>query len=288
MEPRMNIHNSFTKLRTGNRHSEIEMCEPGYQTALIAQLAAQMESISLTEMDEAALLNRVDTKYVLPAAILPQILIDIRSQYRVLCVQGRCLNHYRTLYFDSPDFSLYRMHVNGRAERSKVRCREYLDTHLSFLEIKEHTRKHRTIKQRLQTPKPVFAIAGDAAHWLDQIFPFKDDSLHPKLWNTFTRITLVRNEGPERVTLDLDLRFFAEERAASLDNVTIAEVKQEAGTNASPFIALMRSKGIHPCSFSKYVMGVSMLYEDVKKNTLKAKMHEIEKITGGYSYGYVC
>ncbi len=69
---------------------------------------------------------------------------------------GKRLNHYRTLYFDTPDFELYLLHVNGRADRYKVRSREYTDTHLSYLEVKHRTPKDRTIKERLST-----ARAGD-------------------------------------------------------------------------------------------------------------------------------
>lgn len=254
----------------------------------IQKLAAQMEPISLAEMDSAALLNRVDTKYVLPAIHLFDILKNLTSDYRVLCVQGRCLNHYRTLYFDSPDFSLFRMHVNGKAERYKVRSREYLDTHLSFLEVKQHTRKQRTVKQRLQTPKPVFSFTEVQAHWLQHVISGSASNLQPMLWNTFTRITLVGREKQERVTLDMDLNFFAESRAARMNRLVIAEVKQNPGTSASPFIMLMRDKRLHPSSFSKYVVGVSLLYEGVKKNAAKSQLQNITKIYGGLSHGYVC
>ena len=77
--------------------------------------------ISLDEMDAVALLNRIDTKFVMSTEQLVSALFALQSDYRILSINGQRLNHYRTLYFDTPDFELYNLHVNGRANRYKVR-----------------------------------------------------------------------------------------------------------------------------------------------------------------------
>ena len=77
-------------------------------TARIADVVAAFDPISLAEMERVSLLNRTDTKYVMGVSQLQRALAQIRDQYRVLEVNGTRLNHYQTLYFDTPDFALYR------------------------------------------------------------------------------------------------------------------------------------------------------------------------------------
>ena len=73
--------------------------------------------------------------------------------------------------------------------------------------MKHKTCKGRTIKQRIFTPEPVFEMTLDAESWLSGVFPYDSRVLEPKLWNTFTRITLVNRQMCERVTLDVDVNF---------------------------------------------------------------------------------
>mgnify|MGYP002682236895 CR=1 FL=1 len=235
-------------------------------------------------MDAVALLNRVDTKFVLTTAQLLQTLITLQSEYWVLAVKGHRLNHYRTLYFDTPNFDLYNLHVNGRADRYKVRSREYTDSHQSFLEVKHKTIKRRTIKERIRTEQPVLQLSLDHEHWLQGVFPYDCQSLQPKLWSTFVRITLVSKRGCERVTLDTDLAFYANNHFLRLDGLAIAEVKRDARTEESVFLALMHNQHIRPEGFSKYCLGVSLLYDQVKKNAMKPKIMKIQKMTEGASH----
>lgn len=244
----------------------------------LAGLAQGFAPITLKQMDAVALLNRTDTKFMLSNAQLLQALEAVQPGYRILAVAGQRLNHYRTLYFDTPDFELYHLHVNGRADRYKVRSREYTDSRESFLEVKHKTCKGRTIKTRILTPQPLVEMTLAAESWLHGVFPYDSRALEPVLWNTFMRITLVSKQHCERVTLDVDLAFYNESGMARLDGIAVAEVKMDAHGCASPFLAQMRTQRVHPRGFSKYVMGVSMLYERVKKNALKPKLLWIEKM----------
>ena len=240
--------------------------------------------ISLDEMDAVALLNRTDTKFVMSTEQLVSALSALQSAYRILSINGQRLNHYRTLYFDTPDFELYNLHVNGRANRYKVRSREYTDSALSFLEVKHKTSKERTIKNRISTDEPVMEMTLEAENWLSGVFPYDSKELEPKLWNTFTRITLVNIQHRERVTLDVNLAFSMSYRFARLDGVAIAEVKMDSGNQDSPFLAQMQKQRIRAQGFSKYCIGASMLYDQVKKNALKPKMLWIEKMTKGVTH----
>jgi hypothetical protein len=247
----------------------------------VAPLLARFAPISLGQMDEVALLNRIDTKFVLPARHVPDVLASLQSDYWALAVEGHRLSHYRTLYFDTPDFELYHAHVNGRAERYKVRSREYAESRLSFLEVKHKTRKDRTIKERLPTPEPVTLMTPGLKFWLGGVFPLDGGALEPKLWNTFKRMTLVGKHSRERVTLDIDLTFYAAGGVIRLDGIAVAEVKMDADSRASPFVAQMRARRIRERGFSKYAVGTAMLYEQVKKNALKPKLLWIEKMMHG-------
>lgn len=244
----------------------------------ITALIDAFEPISLKEMEGAALLNRVDTKFVLTLNQVRSALKALKADYSVLSIGGHHMNHYRSLYFDTPGFTLYHDHVNGRAERYKVRSREYTDTHLSFFEVKHKTRKNRTVKERIPTGGQVVRITPDVAGWLADVAPLEAGSLEPKLWNTFTRVTLVSKIVPERVTLDFDLVFYSENETASMDGLVVAEVKHDANRDSSPFLQQMRTQRILPHGFSKYAIGVAMLYEHVKKNAVKPKMLWLDRL----------
>ncbi len=244
-------------------------------------LAAGYAPIGLKQMDSVALLNRTDTKFVMSHEQLFKALSALQHDYWMLSVYCQRLSHYRTLYFDTPGFDLYNLHVNDRAERYKVRSREYTDSSLSFLEVKHKTRKGRTIKDRVLTAQPVVEITREAENWLHGVFPFECQALEPKLWNTFTRITLVSKQCCERVTLDVDLTFYTADHVVQLDGIAVAEVKMDKNGRLSPFLAQMRAQRIHPRGFSKYCLGVSMLYDHVKKNALKPKMLWVEKMIKG-------
>ncbi len=247
----------------------------------LEQVANEFSPISLAEMDAVALLDRIDTKFVLSEEQLVKTLAALRYDYRILAVQGQRLNHYRTLYFDTDTFDLYHLHVNDRGDRYKVRSREYTDSNISFLEVKHKTSKDRTIKERFSTHQPLVNINFEAENWLGNIFPYNSRELEAKLWNTFTRITLVNRKQCERVTLDVDLAFYTAQKQTRLNGIAVAEVKLNDRYQASPFLAQMRSQHIRPQGFSKYCIGVSLLYEQVKKNALKPRLLAIKKINQG-------
>jgi hypothetical protein len=242
-------------------------------------LLAKFDPISLAEMESVELLNRTDTKYVLRVSQLHYVLEHITGQYRVLETANTRLNLYQTLYFDTHDFRLYRQHHNGLRSRYKVRVREYVDSDLTFWEIKRKTNQERTIKSRLQTPELVGSIDDEQIdEFVDAHVPVDAQDLEPKLWNRFLRITLVSKQRPERLTLDLNLKFGWGDAVATLPGIVIAEVKQERSSQQSDFIQQMRRLGVRPTQFSKYCAGVYLLYDGVKINNFKPRMRLVEKL----------
>ena len=109
--------------------------------------------------------------------------------------------------------------------------------------------------------------------------PLSGRRLTAALWNHYTRITLVSKQRAERVTLDLDLAFTRETDRAAMPGIVVAEVKYQGVRHASEFARLMREHHVRETSFSKYCMGVSLLYPDVKHNRFKAKQRLVSRLT---------
>lgn len=242
------------------------------------------EACTLPEISDAALMRRVDTKFVFPARILPSLLPDLRVDYNVLEVDGVRVQHYQTVYYDTPDFQLYRQHHNGARDRFKLRVRSYLDSEADFLEVKRKDNRNCTHKTRLQTGAEVIVPSPRVDSFLQSNFPWGEAALVRKITNRFYRITLLSKSEQERLTLDLDLRFMCPAGAFSLPGVAIAEVKQPRFSVDSAFMAAMRKAGYRPIRFSKYCVGVALAYPQVKRNAFKPLLRQIEKLVLGGSY----
>ncbi|MDX9752149.1 MAG: polyphosphate polymerase domain-containing protein, partial [Flavobacteriales bacterium] len=214
--------------------------------------------ITLAEMDRVALLDRTDTKYVLPAAMLPGVLHELLPEYRLLEVDGVRGTAYRSLYLDTADLRHYHDHHNRRTFRNKVRYREYLGSGLAYLEVKRKTGRGGTDKVR----KRITAIPErpDAAQLaFIQKATGRTDELRPVLWNTFTRYTLVHRVRAERLTIDVGLRFAWDDQERALGPVVVAELKERRADRGSPFAMAMRARGIRPAGMSKYCVGMLLM-----------------------------
>lgn len=253
----------------------------GHVTADFVRLLRGFDPIGLAELDRVALLDRTDTKYVLTADQLYAALAVLRSDYWVLDIDRVRVHPYQTLYFDTADFALYMRHHAGRPIRYKVRSREYVDTHRSFMEVKVKTVNNRTSKKRIETRTLLTQFTPEASRFVGAYLPLDTRCLEPKLWNTFGRVTLVSKQHAERLTLDLDLRFGRDGQSVGLPGVAIAEVKQAGINRHSDFIQQMRALHAHPTGFSKYCVGVALLYEGVKHNNFKAKLGLLDKLMRG-------
>lgn len=241
-------------------------------------LLNQYDPITLAEMDAVKLLNRVDTKFVMHEREMFEILQAVSSKYNVLDAEGSRIHSYRTLYFDTDNLDMYTHHHNDWQNRYKVRCREYVNSGVAFLEIKRKTNKQRTVKKRIQTPVMLTELQEEADEFVRRHYPHDVQALSPKLLNRFRRITLVSKTNVERLTLDIDLHFEANGRYFRLPNVAIAEIKQAKFSFESDFAQHMRSLSIRSRGFSKYCAGIAQGYPDVKQNRFKSRMLHIQKI----------
>jgi len=246
------------------------------------------QPISLDEMDSVKLMNRIDTKFMIRISQLPSILSQAIGEYRVLEIQNLRLLPYSSVYFDTPDLKMYTMHQNGKLCRYKVRLRQYEQSGFSFLEIKSKSNKGRTSKKRVEISQSEFqtlTLAQDRSGFVEKITPYHFADLEPRLRNSFSRITMVDQNKTERITLDLNLTFRDIQGNAQSDfsDLIIIEIKQDGGVK-SHFTDYLSSFRIKPGSISKYCLGMTKIYPQIKQNAFKKKIRKISKLT---NYDYV-
>ncbi|MDD3741554.1 MAG: polyphosphate polymerase domain-containing protein [Bacteroidales bacterium] len=234
------------------------------------------EPVRLEQLDSVKLLNRVDTKFLLQADILPDILKSMQKDYFVLEINSSRICHYNTIYLDTPEFYFYNQHQTGRLERVKIRVRTYLETGKSFLEIKTKNNHSKTAKDRIS----ISGIGEIKCKKYQKFLQKKTDKtkiLNPVIEVLYSRITLVNREFTERLTIDTDLSYKNDNKSIQVSNLCIIELKQDK-TAKSPVRKVMRDKRIFVYSLSKYCLGIASLYPQVKRNNIKEKIRNINKI----------
>lgn len=247
----------------------------------IDSLLREMDSITLDEMKNIRLMDRVDSKYVAPLRLLPVLLERMRPFFRVQMQNGVILADYSTQYFDTPDLEMYHMHQNGIRNRQKIRIRSYQDVGLSFLEVKNKNNKGRTSKERIRVDAALVASLHELEGGVSFLQPgslFAPELLVPSLQNRFKRITCVNNRKTERITIDLRIAFLNEitHDEVKLDDVVILELKQD-GWKPSDFKDILMDLRIKKAPFSKYCMGTMMTNHTVKYNRFKSRLIRINK-----------
>ena len=170
-----------------------------------------MPTETLDQMKGIRLMNRIDTKYVLPQRLLAPLLEQAAMNgYRIQQIDGARACRYDTLYYDTPSREMYLLHHDRRLVRQKIRTRTYVESGSTFLEIKNKTNKGRTRKKRVAMPREAFGrFTDDAAASLfcRERCAYRPEDLSPSLSTRFLRMTLVDAGMSERVTVDTDLRF---------------------------------------------------------------------------------
>lgn len=244
----------------------------------IRAVLAEFAPISLDQMENVKLLDRMDTKFLTTEEHLLEILESVRDDYRVLTHCGVQAHLYHTQYFDTPDRLLYMVHHNDHRDRYKVRARAYLDSGVVFLEVKHKTPKRRTIKQRMPIDAIPMILEGEHARFVDAFSPVQPQILEPVIWNMFHRITLVSKTRRERLTVDVGLRYGWAGREGELPGIAVIEVKQPKFSIQSDFVQQLRRRHIWRMGFSKYCAGMSEIYPHLKANRFKPRRLYIARL----------
>lgn len=239
------------------------------------------EAISLSEMDTVKLMNRIDTKYVLSKDLLPAILEKITKNYFILEIDNERIFQYNSLYYDTDNNYMYLAHHNGKLNRYKIRFRKYVASDLCFLEIKYKFKGSRTIKHRTKIEEIETDLSERSMAFIDKYTPFNNSKLEPKIYTSFSRMTLVSKELTERVTIDLDLKFKYNGYAKQLDNTVIIELKRDGNASSSHLIDVLTCFRVFPQGFSKYCIGRALVEDNLKHNNFKERLLKINKINNG-------
>jgi hypothetical protein len=244
----------------------------------IKQLVNNLDPISLGEMDSVSLMKRTDTKFIIHQKQLIEVLEIIKNQYKVLEINENRILTYSSLYFDTENKKFYHDHHNGKVNRTKVRMRKYVESNICFLEIKQKDGKGKTTKSRIKINDFETELSPKLVDFIDSK-TFNKTTLKPIIWNKFSRITLVNKNAMERLTIDLGLEFKMDASLKAYKNLVIIEVKQERFDRSSPVVTALKEKGINPYSMSKYCIGMTDIYPQLKYNHFKRKIMKINKIT---------
>ena len=247
--------------------------------ARIYELLQHLEPITLEQMSSIRLMNRTDTKFVTSKENLARLLELAQGKYYAQFNNDSKIANYMTTYWDTDNHRFFLEHHNGRAPRQKVRVRTYMDSGITFLEVKTKNNHGRTRKNRIEvwdmnlneTTKRLF---------LQQNLRYDVDSLLPVLNNHFNRITLVNKGMTERLTIDTDLKFsnLTNGRQKDMGPLVVIELKRD-GLVYSPILHMLRQLRIQPHGFSKYCMGSALTGNDyLPVNRFKCNLIEINKL----------
>ena len=246
---------------------------------------ASMDGISLEEMGAVKLMNRIDMKYVTTEGMALEIFADAAAMgYRACEIEGEKITSYHSMYYDTPDLEMFRIHRSGRKVRQKIRVRTYLVSGITFLEIKRKNNKGRTKKKRMRVPDGYSLESrqmAEAADFIEQQSWYSLSDVSPACTTDFDRVTLVNKEMTERITFDSSLAFTNPRtgRSANLGDTVIIELKQDGRADSSMRKILLDHR-VHPFKVSKYCIGTVLTDQSVHPGRFKEKIRGIEKITG--------
>ena len=248
------------------------------ETNNIDQILDKFQPIQLKEMDEVSLMKRVDQKFTIPFSKLITMLPKLTKEYRCLEIEEKRLFSYQTEYLDTTDQQMFLLHHNGRVNRYKIRFRDYIESNLSFLEIKFKNNKSETLKKRIKVAFGSRSIDEAEKIFISKNSTFNGGQIESKLANSFKRVTLVNLLNKERVTIDFQLKFKTQTENIDLPELAIIELKKEKSNSKSTIISLLKDNKIRPTNFSKYAIGSVLTRTDLKYNKFKNKLIYLNKI----------
>ena len=241
-----------------------------------------MATITLDEMRDVKLMNRVDTKYVVSESDVITLLEHMaKCGYRVQVIDGLRACRYDTLYYDTAERDMYVAHHNRQLTRQKIRTRTYVETGLTFLEVKNKNNRGRTKKKRIEIEaEQLMDFTGNskALSFIEPLARYNIRSLTPAIATRFLRITIVNPELTERITIDLDLEFTDLRSGATgkIEGMSIIEIKQDGNTR-SRAKEILNALRVKPMRISKYCLGTALTVEGIKRNRMIEKIRRIQK-----------
>ncbi|MFC7531107.1 polyphosphate polymerase domain-containing protein [Actinoplanes sp. GCM10030250] len=241
-------------------------------TAVIeAPALHRFRPITLAELVvQAALMTRLDRKYLVPAAELPGVLDRMPAGVRMLEIEGRREFAYRSVYFDTAGLDSYLAAARRRRRRFKIRVRTYLDTGDDFLEVKTRAARGMTVKDRIPYAGSRTHLDRDGLTHVAEVLggaglPARGHEFSPVLATHYHRSTLYVPGTGSRVTVDSDLTWMLPGGSTvRMPDSVIVETK--SARSASDVDRLLWSLHLRPSSISKYATGLAALRPELPAN----------------------
>jgi hypothetical protein len=241
-----------------------------------------LEPIGLEELvSRAALLHRVDRKYIVQRSLLPGLYAAAGGDAGAMALEiaGRRDAAYASVYFDTERRELYLAAAHKRRRRAKVRTRSYLDSGLSYLEVKTRGPRGATVKRRTEHPLDAGAVLGPAA--LGYVEPELAAAglpadlpgrLVPLLTSHYSRSTLYLPADGARVTVDTGLRWGllapGGEPVPGGSRVFSEQAIVETKSSSTPSAVdrWLWQHGHRPAQISKFATGLAVLEPGLPHN----------------------
>lgn len=229
---------------------------------------AAFDPISLEAANATAdLQTRVDRKYLLDEPALIGLLAGVGPAVRVLDCDGERATTYRSTYFDTVDFALFRAAAQGRRQRFKVRSRTYGERGPSFFEVKARGIRGTTVKSRIDyahhdrdtvTPDGRQFVAAATGR------PDLAAALRPALCTAYHRTTLIDPISHTRLTFDRNVECIDPDgRRAALGSIVVETKSARAPSAADQWLW---HHGIRPATISKYCSGLAATRPELRGN----------------------
>jgi VTC domain-containing protein len=254
------------------------------------QAIAPFAPISLAAVDQrAGLATRNESKYILEPGIFESLIAELPADYQILEIDGERVFRYDSIYFDTPEYTVYRHHVQGRRKRFKCRTRLYSTDGPCFFEVKMKGGRGATIKRRIELEIEEHGLLTAPAlafleRELSQAYGTPPPAaLAPGLRTHYRRLTLVSRRGTERLTFDLELMFALDGAKHSIQPGRIL-LETKSGTGSSrvngntadasmgggDVAKALHRLGVRPVkSCSKYCIGVALADPALRDNPFR-------------------
>jgi hypothetical protein len=243
-------------------------------TKKLVEATERLAPVTLAQLDQAQLHDRVETKVILAEIDVPAAIARLSGEYRVMEHQGHRFQRYRNDYLDTNDLRNYHEHHNRNGRRIKVRYRTYENSDLTFFEVKRSVHG-RTVKERKRSERPVAGLRHPDAAFFFRKTGWRPSLLEPSVSITYDRILLVKHDFSERVTIDINLVYERNGVLAETPGLAICEFKQPRLDRRSPAIEALDRR---PQMFSKYCMGLAACDPSLRRNRFKKVFRNLDAL----------
>ena len=250
--------------------------------AMMNALAAGLPAIDLATLNgTAAMMTRIDRKYVVSPEHLPAIIMGCHSalarvgeELSVLEIGGLRGGRYASTYFDTPALTSFLAAARPRRQRVKIRTRSYLDSDLHVLEVKARGPRGVTVKERIEIPgtEADETIHADARRWLvEQLAGVEIDhhELRPVISGSYVRTTFKAGSSG-RMTIDTNVAWWQPQQCALAPRegawLKGCVVETKSGSQPSVVDKTLWRLGYRPQKISKFGTGMAALNPALPRN----------------------